>query len=79
MGYQGKSENANLDVVIQIHNAQFVLLANSMAGLIQYFDGSHWTSQVRSSTKSPGKSATVCWKVEVKRFGTVFVSGAKQR
>ena len=60
-----KSENANLDVVIQIHNAQFVLLADYMAGLIQYFDGSHWTSQIRSSTKSPGKSATVCWKVEV--------------
>jgi hypothetical protein len=60
-----KSENGNLDVVIQIRNAQVVLLADYLAGLIQYFDSSHWTSQSKSNSKSAGKSSTICWKVEV--------------
>lgn len=59
-----KSENGNLDVVIQIHNAQVVLLADYLAGLIQYFDSSHWTSQSKSNTNA-GKSSAICWKVEV--------------
>ncbi|KAG0604647.1 hypothetical protein M758_10G186100 [Ceratodon purpureus] len=60
-----KSENGNLDVVIQIHNAQVVLLADYLAGLIQYFDSSRWTSQSKSNSKTAGKSSTICWKVEV--------------
>lgn len=60
-----KAQNGNLDVVFQIHNAQVVLLADYLAGLIQYFDSSHWTSQSKSNTRSAGKSSTICWKVEV--------------
>uniref|UniRef100_A0A7I4B673 Uncharacterized protein n=1 Tax=Physcomitrium patens TaxID=3218 RepID=A0A7I4B673_PHYPA len=60
-----KSVDGNLDVVMQIHNAQVVLLADYLAGIIQYFDSSHWTSQIKPNTNTIDQSSTIHWKVEV--------------
>lgn len=60
-----KSVDGNLDVVLQIHNSQVVLLADYLAGVIQFFDSSHWTSQIKPNINAVDKSSSIHWKIEV--------------
>lgn len=60
-----KLKDGSRDVLIQLRNVRVVLLADYLAGLIEYFNSSHWKSYRHSKSKVGNNNSTTCWKLEV--------------